>query len=140
MYSLRSTKLYKGLAFRRHTRGRDCEAGSPFPSASAFGRISSSELLDGTRDSVLALKNMQCFHMLRRCVSFSWAKPSVTKSSTHLFVFIVLFPTLAVLRAAAPNSEPRTQNTGVATPWFPWFLWLKFHVKLKKAYFQKEKG
>ena len=33
------------------------------------------ELLDGTRDSVLALKNMQCFHMLRRCVSFSWAKP-----------------------------------------------------------------
>ena len=30
MYSLRSTKLYKGAAFRRHTRGRDCEAESPW--------------------------------------------------------------------------------------------------------------
>ncbi len=37
---------------RRHTRGRDCEAESSFPSASALGRISSSELRDGTRDSV----------------------------------------------------------------------------------------
>ena len=28
-------------------------------------------------------------YMLRRCVGFSWAKPSVTKSSTHLLVFLV---------------------------------------------------
>ena len=49
------------LAFRWHTRGRDCEAESPFPSASALGRISSSELRDGTRDSVLALNHMKSF-------------------------------------------------------------------------------
>ena len=29
-------------------------------------------------------------HMLCRCVGFLWAKPSVTKSSTHLLVFLVL--------------------------------------------------
>ena len=29
-------------------------------------------------------------YMLRGCVGFSWAKPSVTKSSTHLLVFLVL--------------------------------------------------
>ena len=28
-------------------------------------------------------------YMLRRCVGFSWAKPSVTKSATHLPVFLV---------------------------------------------------
>ena len=44
-------------------------------------------------------------HMLRRCVGFSWAQPSVTKSATHLLVFIVLFPTLAVLRAAPPHMQ-----------------------------------
>ena len=39
-------------AFRRHTRGRDCEAGSPI----------ASELLDGTRPSVLALKIHAVLH------------------------------------------------------------------------------
>ena len=37
-------------------------------------------------------------YMLRRCVGFSWAKPSVTKSATHLPVFLVFKS--PVLRAA----------------------------------------
>ena len=75
------------------------------------------KLRDGTRDSVLALKIHAVIHMQscsvtalfayfayfvvspstlavlctrRRCVGFSWAKHSVTKSSTHLLVFLVL--------------------------------------------------
>ena len=91
MYSLRSTKLYKGLAFRRHTRGRDCEAGSPFPSASALGRISSSELRDGTRPSVLAQSRRILLVVLRRSRSFiihhssfiilNWAPPHMQSYS-----------------------------------------------------------
>ena len=50
----------------------------------------SAELSDGTRDSVLALKIHAVLYMLRRCVVFSWAKPSVTKSSTHPLAFLVL--------------------------------------------------
>ena len=45
-------------------------------------------------------------YMLRRCVGFSWAKPSVTKSATHLPVFLVFksshpapqVPFLSILR------------------------------------------
>ena len=42
--------------------------------------------------SVASVKIHAVLYMLRRCVGFSWAKPSVTKSSTHLLVFLVLNP------------------------------------------------
>ena len=52
----------------------------------------------GQRDSHAVL------YMLCRCGGFSWAKPSVTKSSTHLLVSLVLkstcSPSHAVLRVA----------------------------------------
>ena len=56
------------------------------------------KLRDGTRDSVLGLKihAVLCTH--RRCVGFSWAKPSVTKSSTHFLVFLVLKSTCSPSR------------------------------------------
>ena len=83
-----------------------------FP-ALALGRISSSKLRDGTRDSVLALKihAVLCTH--RRCVGFSWAKPSVTKSSTHLLVFLVLKSTC---------SPSRWQSFFCVILCFLWFL------------------
>ena len=67
-----------------------------------------------TNKTVRLLENM-----LLRCVGFSWAKPSVTKSSTHLLVFIVLIP-LAVLRAELPelsslNSSERSERN--CKPW-----------------------
>ena len=39
MYSLRSTKLYKGAAFRRHAWGKLAQQGFSFPSASARAHI-----------------------------------------------------------------------------------------------------
>ena len=95
------------------------------------------ELLDGTRDSVfpaplarahwLALKNMQCFHMLRRCVGFSWRSPCVTKSATHLLVFIVLFPTCSpfLVYLVYFVVSKSTFKTTIA------------FLRLKKAYFEK---
>ena len=55
----------------------------------------------GTNKTVRLLENM-----LLRCVGFSWAKPSVTKSSTHPSVSSV--KTHAVLFAAPPNPDIRT--------------------------------
>ena len=60
--------------------------------------------------------------MLLRCVGFSWAKPSVTKSSTHPSVSSV--KTYAGILRVAPHSELRTQvsaanetvNRGVSHP------------------------
>ena len=74
-------------------------------------------------------------YMLRRCVGFSWAKPSVTKSATHLpvflvfksprparsalfeyFVYSVVSKSPGVLRAAlTQTANPRTPNCGAAT-------------------------
>ena len=45
---------------------------------------------DGTKGHKRQRDSHTVLHMLRRCVGFSWAKPSVTKSSTHLLMFLVL--------------------------------------------------
>ena len=73
----------------------------------------------GTNKTVRLLENM-----LLRCVGFSWAKLSVTKSSTHPSVYSV--KTHAVLFTALSNPDIRRQvsvanetvNRGAATPWF----------------------
>ena len=68
------------------------------------------ELLDGTRDSVLALKNMQCFHMLRRCVGFSWAKPLCYEKSDASPCVHSVVPHMQSAHSAprTPNPDPRT--------------------------------
>ena len=45
--------------------------------------------------------------MLRGCVGFSWAKPSVTKSSTHPLVFLVL--KISVPSAYSEDMRPSTK-------------------------------
>ena len=54
---------------------------------------------DGTKGHKRQKDTLADLYMLRRCVGFSWAKPCVTKSSTHPSVLSVKI-TLAVLRVA----------------------------------------
>ena len=64
---------------------------------------------DGTKGHKRQRDTLAVLYMLRRCVGFSWAKPSVTKSSTHLLVFLVLNPPRRPA-PQAPHWPPATKS------------------------------